>query len=170
MYKKVVLGLVVCLLYGCMAMAQDSSPHVVKAATTKFMKLPMLPQCMELAAQEGDPMKGAAVILIKMTAGCEVPWHWHTANERLYMVSGRGKIEMKDHGAEPVGPGDYTFLSAKGIHQFTCSATCTFFDVTDAAFDIHYVKADGSEIAPEEALKAGAKKAPAKKEAVPPKG
>ena len=161
--KKLALGVsmvVVCLLG---AFAQDNAPHVVNGATSKFIKLQVAPQCMEASAQEGDPMKGAAVLLIKMQSGCVVPWHWHSANERLYMVSGRGKIEMKDHGAEVVAPSDYVFLAAKGIHQFTCTTTCTFFDVTDAAFDIHYVKADGSEIPPEEALKAGAKKAPAKK-------
>ncbi len=163
--KRAILGLVVLSVFSMAAVAQDS-PHVTKAATAKFMKMPMLPQCTQVAAQEGDPMKGGAVILIKAMAGCKVPWHWHTAAERLYFVSGRGKIEMKDHPAESVGPADYVFLSAKGVHQFTCIVACTFFDVTDAAFDIHYVKTDGSEIPPEEALKAGkgsAKAAPKEK-------
>ena len=157
--KKLFLGLVVFAMCSASLLAQDKSAHAVKpAAATKYMKLPMLPQCMDLSAQEGDPSAGSAVILIKMPAGCQVPWHWHTANERLYFVSGRGKLEMKDHGTEMVSPGDYTFLPAKGIHQFTCSSNCLFFDVPDGAFDIHYVKADGSEISLEEALKTGAKK------------
>lgn len=153
--KKFLLGLLLLAAFMATAYAQDAdAPHAVKMATTKFMNLPMLPSCMHLAAQEGDPMKGAAVILIKMTSGCSIPWHWHTAKERLYIVSGRGKAEMKDHGGEQVAPGDFVYLTAKGIHQFTCTASCVFFDVTDGAFDIHYVKADGTEIPPEEALKA----------------
>jgi gentisate 1,2-dioxygenase len=166
--KKLALSLVGLGLCVLGASAQDA--HVAKAATTKFMTLPIAPQCLQLAAQEGDPMKGAATILMKASSGCLVPGHWHTANERLYIVSGRGKVEMKDHPAETTGARDFVVLPGKMVHQFTCISTCVFFDVTDAAFDIHYVKADGTEIPPEEALKAGAKKAPAKKESAAPKG
>jgi quercetin dioxygenase-like cupin family protein len=165
--KKLVLGLAVVGLCAMSGSAQEA--HIAKAATTKFMTLPVAPQCLQLAAQEGDPMKGAATILMKASSGCMVPWHWHTANERLYIVSGRGKAEMKDHPAETVAAGDFVVLPGKMVHQFTCVSTCTFFDVTDAAFDIHYVKADGTEIPPEEALKAGAKQPAAKKEGAPPK-
>ncbi len=165
--KKLALGLALFAFWGVAVYAQDSdAPHVVKMTASKFMKLPILPSCMDVAAQEGDPMHGAATLLVKMSAGCTVPWHWHTAKEKLLIVSGRGKAEMKDHGAEMVGPGDFVDLTAKGIHQFTCTTACVFFDVTDGAFDIHYVKADGSEIPPEEALKknnsSGATKAKAK--------
>ena len=77
---------------------------------------------------------------------------------------------MKDHGGETFGSGDYAYLTAKGIHQFTCVSSCLFYDVTDGAFDIHYVKADGSEISPEEALKSvNESKTSAKKEASTPK-
>jgi quercetin dioxygenase-like cupin family protein len=163
--KKVFLGLIGIAVFTVCVYGQDAnSPHVVKMATTKFMTLPMLPACLQLAAQEGDPMKEAASLLLKMSAGCSVPWHWHTANERLYIVSGKGKAEMKDHGAEAVGAGDYVYLAGKGVHQFTCSTACVFFNVTDGAFDIHYVKPDGSEITPEEALKAK-KAAPVKAKA-----
>lgn len=164
--KKLLLGLAVLGMWVMGAGAQEG--HVTKAATAKLQKLPVLPQCMEFAAQEGDPFKGPSVLFIKMTAGCKVPWHWHTANERLYIVSGRAKAEMKDHPAEAVAAGDFVYLPGKMHHQFTCATACTFFDAPDGTFDIHYVKADGTEIQPEEALKAGEKKAPMKKEA--PKG
>ncbi len=152
--RKFLLGLLLLVLFTSAAYAQDAdAPHVVKMAATKFMNLPMLPKCMQISAQEGDPMKGAAVILIKMTSGCTIPWHWHTAREQLFIASGRGKAEMKDHGGEAVGSGDFVYLTAKKIHQFTCTASCVFFDVTDGAFDVHYVNADGTEIPAEEALK-----------------
>jgi len=85
-------------------------------------------------------------------------------------VSGHGKGEMKD-GSAPVmlHPGDYLSLPGKGIHQFTCVLTCTFFLSSDGAFDIHYVDASGAEIPADHALKPKAKM-PAKKETDDMKG
>jgi mannose-6-phosphate isomerase-like protein (cupin superfamily) len=146
------------------AFAQDKA-GVTTIAKSKFQALPGLPACLTLSAQRGDPFKTAAVILIKMTAGCKVPWHWHTAGEGLMIVSGKGKIEMKegDTPAAAVGPGDYVYLPGKHVHQFTCPVACTFFDVTEGAFDIHYVDKDGKEIPPEQALPPAKKPAAAGK-------
>ena len=140
----------------------DQMPYAAMASS-KFMTLPMLPACMTLSAQRGDPMKGPAVLLLKFTSGCVVPWHWHTANENLMMVSGKARGEMKPGGAHMLTSGDYLYLAGKQVHQFTCISSCVVFDVIDGAFDIHYVNADGKEITPEEALKPMAKPAAAKK-------
>ena len=71
------------------------------------------------------------------------------------MVSGCGKADMKDGTPAALHPGDFLDLASKHVHQFTCQAACTLFDVTgDAPFDIHYADANGSEIPPEQALKA----------------
>src|ERR1017187_10895138 len=75
------------------AQGPDQMPYAAMASS-KFMTLPVLPACMTLSAQRGDPMKGAAVLLLKVKSGCIVPLHWHTANENLMMVSGTGKAEM----------------------------------------------------------------------------
>ena len=147
------------------ARAQEDKPSVVPMASSKFGALPVTPPCLTLSAQKGDPSKEAATILIKMTAGCSIPWHWHTANESLMFVRGAGKLEMKNEAeaAHNVGPGDFVFLPSKHVHQFTCTAACTFFDQTSAAFDLHYVDKDGKEIPPEQALKSNHKPAAAKK-------
>jgi quercetin dioxygenase-like cupin family protein len=131
--------------------AQDKA-GVTTAAGSKFGPLPGLPACLTLSAQRGDPTKGPAVILAKMTTGCKVPWHWHTAGEGLMIVSGKGKIEMKDAAPAGVAPGDYIYLPGKHPHQFTCTTLCTFFDVTEGAFDIHYIDKNGQEIPPDQAL------------------
>jgi phage baseplate assembly protein gpV len=34
-------------------------------------------------------------MLLKMTAGCKVPWHWQSVGEQVMVVSGIGKAEMK---------------------------------------------------------------------------
>jgi quercetin dioxygenase-like cupin family protein len=143
------------------ASAQDNMGYS-PVAKAKFQHLPALPKCGSISVANGDPTKGAAVILAKVNAGCVVPWHWHTAAEQLMFVSGSAKVDMKDGAPVRLHAGDYVKLPSKNVHQFTCVAACTFFLATDAAFDIHYVDKDGKEIAPEDALKSKAK-APAKK-------
>ena len=135
------------------AMAQDKAT-VVTAAGSKLGAVPGLPACSTMSAQRGDPFKGGAVLLVKTTPGCTVPWHWHTASESLMIVSGKAKLEMKGDGpaSSPLGPGDFAYMPGKHVHQFTCATACTFFIVTEAAFDIHYVDKDGKEIPPDQAL------------------
>ncbi|HEY6271532.1 MAG TPA: cupin domain-containing protein [Terriglobales bacterium] len=154
----VTAGLVAAMAFS--AMAQDKA-GVITAAGSKLGPLPGLPTCLTLSAQRGDPSKGSSVILIKMTSGCTVPWHWHTAGEALMFVSGKGKLEMKDAtpASSAVAPGDYVYLPGKHTHQFSCASSCTFFNVIEGAFDIHYVDKDGKEITPDQAL--GATKKPA---------
>ena len=140
------------------AQSPDEMPYAAMASS-KFMTLPVLPACMTLSAQRGDPMKGAAVLLLKVKSGCIVPWHWHTANENLMMVSGKAKAEMKSGGAHTMAMGDYLYLAGRQVHQFTCISSCLVFDVIDDAFDIHYVDKDGNEIPVEQVLKPTAKPA-----------
>jgi quercetin dioxygenase-like cupin family protein len=143
------------------ASAEDKMAYAAKA-TSKFVNFPGLPTCMTGSVQHGDPSKGAAVILAKSTTGCTVPWHWHTADEQLMMVSGNAKVAMKDGQPTSVHSGDYLSLPGKNAHHFTCVAACTLFIMPSGAFDIHYVDKDGKEISPDEALKSKGK-APMKK-------
>ncbi len=165
--RLALLGLSLCVLAFAvttplLAHGQDQMPYA-SMASSKFMNLPMLPSCMTLSAQHGDPMKGPAILLIKFTSGCVVPWHWHTADENLMMVSGKGKADMKSGGSHPMAMGDYIFLAGKQTHRFTCISSCVLFDVIGGAFDIHYVDADGKEIPPDQALKPMAKAGAMKK-------
>ena len=150
-----------------LATAEDKMVFAARS-TSKFVNLPTLPSCTSASVQNGDPSKGGSAILAKAAAGCVIPWHWHTANEQVIMVSGSAKVEMKDGSPALMHTGDYVSLPAKSPHQFTCTAACNIFIISDAAFDIHYVDASGKEISTEEALKAKAKtpmkKAPAKKD------
>jgi hypothetical protein len=138
------------------ARAEDKPAHAAKAAS-EFMNFPGLPTCVKGSVKNGDPHTGGSVILAKATAGCLIPWHWHTANEQLFMSSGSAKVEMKDASPAILHAAGYLNLPAKGHHQFTCVAACTMFIVSDQAFDIHYLDKDGKEISPDEALKSKAK-------------
>ena len=142
------------VLIACLFVAHAEDVNVVrKLSENKLAAMPGLPSCVTMAVESGDPSKGPSVIVFKATAGCVIPWHWHTPTEQLMIVSGSAKIEMKDgaHSAT-IGAGGFAMLPGKHHHQFTCTAACTAFVTSDAAFDIHYVDANGKEISPDVAL------------------
>ena len=126
--------------------------------TAKFGGLEVLPACMTFAVYRGDPNTGPSLLLIKMTSGCVVPWHWHTAREELMLVSGKGKIEMADFPSHVLEPGGYVLLPAKHRHQFSCLTDCVLFGAISGKFDIHYVDKSGNEIPVEQALQAVSEK------------
>ena len=150
MTKTAILALAV---FVCLpiALAQDMGV-ARKMSENKFAPLPNLPACITLAVQSGDPSKGASVILFKGTAGCSIPWHWHTPIEHVMIVSGSVKVEMKGGATSMLGPAGYSMMPSKHVHQFTCISACTAFLTSNAAFDIHYVDANGTEIPSEQAL------------------
>jgi quercetin dioxygenase-like cupin family protein len=142
------------LLLASLAVAHADDMGIVrKLSENKFTPTPGLPSCIPGAVQSGDPSKGPSVITFKATAGCAVPWHWHTPTEQLMIVSGSAKLQMKSGRTATLGPGDFALMPSKHVHQFTCVSACTGFVHSDAAFDIHYVDASGKEIPPDTALK-----------------
>jgi len=126
---------------------------VLSPQKLKYIAIPDMPACASAAILRGDPRSGAAWVLLKLGSGCRVPWHWHTANESLLVISGRGSVEMKDGPPLAFAPGAYASLPSNHVHRATCTRTCLLFNAADAAFDIHYVDANGQEIASEKALK-----------------
>jgi len=104
--------------------------------------------------QSGDPAKGPSIILAKVAAGCSIPWHWHTPNEHLMIVSGAARLEMKDGKPLTLQAGGFAMMPSRHVHQFRCDRPCVLYIYSDVALDIHYVDGKGKEISPAEALKA----------------
>lgn len=144
------------------APAADAQAVTANAAGLKYVNFPGFPTCATGAVESGDPMHGPSVILLKATAGCKIPWHWHTPNEHVMMVSGAGKLEMKDGKPALLRAGGYAFFPSRHVHQFSCAGPCTAFVSADGIFDIHYVDKDGKEISPDQALGSGKMKPTAK--------
>ena len=138
-------------LVAAAANAQDAPGRNV--AEMKFAEVPGLPTCATASVQSGDPSKGGSILLARMAAGCVFPWHWHTPNENLMMISGSGLVEMKGGKAFALKPGGFAQMPSKHAHQFSCPKGCMLYVNSDAAFDMHYVDADGKDLAPDEALK-----------------
>jgi len=142
------------LTLSILARGQESGETaVVKPAPTQFGNVPSLPDCFTVASQQGDPAKGPSVLLIKGTGGCSVPWHWHSPNEQLMMVSGAGRVQMKDDKPVVLRAGGFAYAPSHHVHRLRCLGACMAFLHSDGPFDIHYVDATGKEISSEEALK-----------------
>jgi len=134
--------------------AKDAADMVASTPRTmKFTAIPDMPACASAAILRGDPRSGPAWVLLKLASGCRVPWHWHTANETLLVVSGSGTLAMKDGPPLQFTPGAYASLPSHHVHRATCSRSCLLFNGADAAFDIHYVDATGEEVPADKALR-----------------
>ena len=120
----------------------------------KFTRIPPLPTCAVAAVQSGNPAAGPSLIIAKLPAGCSIPWHWHTPNEHLMIVSGVARVDMKDGKPLLLRTGGFAMMASHHVHQFTCQRACQLYIYSDVAFDIHYVNKAGNEISPAEALKA----------------
>jgi quercetin dioxygenase-like cupin family protein len=145
--------------------AEDTGDKAIvnPAANAKFGAVPNAPECFTVAVEKGDPSKDASVILAKFAPGCVAPWHWHTPTETVMVVSGSLQVQMKGDKAFVAHRGDFVDMAPRHVHRATCqvAAQCLVFISSNAAFDIHWVDADGKEIPLEAALKSA--KAPAHK-------
>jgi quercetin dioxygenase-like cupin family protein len=157
-----VVGLMV---FACALFAWQESadkPAVVNGASAQVQNFPGLPDCAKGAVVHGNPGEGASVILAKFTSGCTVPMHWHTPNEQLMFVSGKGTVNTKGEATQTMTANSYAFMPSKHPHKFTCESTCMFYLSSDGTFDIHYVDDSGNEIPTDQALKSAGNK-PGKK-------
>ena len=143
----------VVMMAACLFIAHGEEMGVLrKLSENKLAPMAGLPPCIAMAVESGDPSKGPSVIVFKGTAGCLIPWHWHTPTEHVMIVSGSAKVEMKGGSSATLGPGGYAMMPSKHVHQFTCTSACSGFINSDVAFDIHYLDAGGKEISPDAAL------------------
>jgi quercetin dioxygenase-like cupin family protein len=149
-------SLILCLPAVVLAQADASmsQPMVHGMKDMKFGPVPGMPSCAQGAVQSGDPASGPSLLLAKMAPNCSIPWHWHTPNEQLMVVSGEAHVQTKDGQPQTITAGSYAMMPSKHVHQFHCAKACTLFVQSDAAFDIHYVDAQGKELSVDDALKA----------------
>ena len=127
-----------------------------RPANAKFISVPGVPACTTIAPLHGDMGKGPATLMVRMKAGCMVPYHWHTPSEELVVLQGAPLAQMRGERPIMLQVGSYSQLPSQHIHRFRCTskADCLIFMVADAAFDIHFVDSQGKEIGTEQALEA----------------
>jgi quercetin dioxygenase-like cupin family protein len=153
---SIALLVVCCLLLAPAMLAGEMMAHPMSrnVSDVQFGMLPGMPTCATAAVVQGDPSKGGSIILAKMASDCTFPWHWHTPTENLMLVSGTAHLQAIDGAEMTLSAGGFASMPSRHVHKFRCASTCTLYVSSDAAFDMHYVTAEGKEISPEEALKA----------------
>jgi quercetin dioxygenase-like cupin family protein len=136
--------------------AEDMKAHPMSrnVSDVQFMMLPGMPTCATAAVVQGDPSKGASIILAKVASDCTFPWHWHTPTENLMLVAGTAHVQARDGAEMTLSAGGFASMPSRHVHRFHCADACTLYVSSDAAFDMHYVNAQGAEISPDDALKA----------------
>ena len=151
-----ILALSVILFAADIARSQGATAHSAgqNLGEMKFTSVPGIPACSTASVQNGNPAKGPSILLAKAETGCKVPWHWHTPNEHLMLVSGVASLAMKDAKPFTLRAGGYALMPSKHIHQFKCISACLFYVHSDGPFDTHYVDVQGEEVSLDEALKA----------------
>jgi quercetin dioxygenase-like cupin family protein len=155
--RLLILAAVAALARAAATQAEDGNDTdkmiTINPQAMKFTPIPDMPACATAAILRGNPRTGPAWVLLKLASGCRVPWHWHTANESLLVISGRGTLEMKDARPLEFAAGAYASLPSRHQHQARCTRSCLLFNAADAAFDIHYVDANGDDISLEKAMR-----------------
>jgi anti-sigma factor ChrR (cupin superfamily) len=98
-------------------------------------------KCLSSAIETGNPATGPSTLILKAPSGCVVPWHSHTAQEQVLMISGTIVAEMIGLPATMLGPGGFAAMAGGMAHQFTCQDTaCLMFVTFDRAYDIFWGK------------------------------
>jgi quercetin dioxygenase-like cupin family protein len=134
------------------------SGFVSHIAATTFVNVPFLPKCMMISMKQGDPRKGPSVTLARIASGCVIPWHWHTSNTRLILVSGHVRHMTKDtNQPTDVYAGDLIYLPARHLHWARCISTCLTYNISDARDVAHWVDRNGKDIPLMQAVKLGTK-------------
>ena len=99
-------------------------------------------KCLLYALENGDPETGPSTLALKARPGCVVPWHYHTAQEELFVVQGETLTEMEGMHPRTLGPGGFAFMRSQEKHQFTCAGKgeCVLFVTFDRKYDIYWMK------------------------------
>ncbi len=150
----VLLCLAVLLVAAPAVAQQGAAPAVVTPNFAKAVTPPNLPPCVKGVVLEGNPRTGPYVALSRETAGCRIPRHWHTADERAMWIRGEGTLELQGGKPQALRSGSFYFIPSHHIHSTTCPTECEFFLSRAGAADIHYVGPDGNEISFEQAMAA----------------
>jgi quercetin dioxygenase-like cupin family protein len=99
-------------------------------------------KCLRSALESGNPASGASTFILKASAKCVVPWHYHTAEEQLVVIQGSVLTEMDGMSASTLGSGGFALMLSKKRHAFSCGsgAECLMVVSFDRPYDIFWDK------------------------------
>lgn len=97
--------------------------------------------CLSSAPETGDPDRGRSTEILKASKDCVVPWHYHTAEEQLFVAGGTLVTEMEGMPAATLERRGFAAMRGKQKHQFTCRSAdpCILFVAFNQKYDIIWV-------------------------------
>ena len=103
MKRRTSWALIACVVAfaGGAGLAEDKAAGVVRPLRSVQFSPDNDVKCLSSAVETGDPTTGRSTLILKAPSGCVVPWHFHTAEEQLLVVSGAVLAEMR--GLGPAG-------------------------------------------------------------------
>jgi quercetin dioxygenase-like cupin family protein len=124
------------------ALAEEAVNGVIRPLASVKFSPDQDVKCLMSALETGDPTTGPSTLILKASPGCVVPWHFHTAEEQLTIISGTVLAEMTHHQPTRLGPGGFAMMGGHMAHQFTCQgrSACLMMVAFDRAYDIYWGK------------------------------
>src|SRR5260370_35672122 len=99
------LAICVAVLISGAALAEDRATGTIKTLSSVRFSPDQDVKCLLSAIETGDPTTGRSTLILKASPGCVVPWHYHTAEEQLIIISGAVLAEMTAHQPTRLGRG-----------------------------------------------------------------
>jgi quercetin dioxygenase-like cupin family protein len=136
-------------ILAAIAAAQTTKPGVVTALSNVKWEADDS-KCLSSATENGDPATGPSTLILKAAPKCDVPWHYHTAEEQLIVTQGAVLTEMEGMPAATLDAGGFAMMPGKVKHRFSCQSTtgCILFVTFDRKYDIVWVKDDSHSAKP----------------------
>src|SRR5437763_3794435 len=127
------------ILIGGAALAEDAATGVIRSLSSVKFSVDNDVKCLLSAVEAGDPTASRSTLILKASFGCVVPWHYHTAEEQLIVISGAVLAEMADQQPSWLGPGGFAVMECRMPHQFTCQSqvACLMIVAFARLYDIY---------------------------------
>lgn len=140
-YECGIIAVPIACIGGAALAADERAGDIKPLGSVKFAPDPDV-KCLLSAVETGDLKNGRSTLILKAPFGCVVPWHSHTAEEQLIVVTGNVLSEMLDRKPAELGPGGFAVMGSRMPHQFTCVAPsgCLMVVAFDAPYDIFWGK------------------------------
>jgi hypothetical protein len=137
------LGLLLTAFCAVSSIGHAEEMTLVTPDQMKWGPLDVIPGA-KLAVVSGDPSKpGPFVLEIQWPGGSKIGPHWHSAIERVTILSGTGILGMGDsidrQKATTLPAGGYAALPATMHHWFLAETPILMMIEGDGPFDVHFV-------------------------------
>jgi hypothetical protein len=88
-----------------------------------------------------DPSTGPAYMYVRFIAGYALPYHWHSATQRICVDEGLLELHFQNPTAELTAQaGTLVLISRRRLHSVRCTSAgdCLFYLSSSGRFDVHW--------------------------------